>query len=219
MLHILITGATGMVGEGVLLECLRDPRVTTVTHLGRRACGHRHEKLREVLVPDLSQLKAVRDQLTGIDACFFCAGISSVGMKEAEYTHITYNITLAVAHTLLGLNPNLVFTYVSGGGTDSSEKGRIMWARVKGRTENDLSKLPFRGVYLFRPGILKPVPGQLHVLKLYKYGGWLFPFMRSVFPGTAGTLQELAQAMLLCATIGSEKKILDVRSIRELADM
>ncbi|TCZ67045.1 NAD-dependent epimerase/dehydratase family protein [Flaviaesturariibacter aridisoli] len=216
-LRILLTGASGMVGEGVLLALLERPEVQSVTYLGRRTSGHRHPKLTEVLTPDLAQLNDVRDRLQGFDACFFCAGISSIGMSEADFTRSTYDLTLSVAHTLLGLNPHLVFTYVSGAGTDSSENGRLMWARVKGRTENALSALPFRGVYHFRPGFMKTVPGQIHANRYYKYFRWLYPVLMRLAPNTVCTLDEVARAMLQCVAAGYPKRILEVKDIRQAA--
>lgn len=216
-MRILLTGASGMVGEGVLLTLLQRPEVTAVTYLGRRSSGHTHAKLTEVLVPDLGLLDAVRKQLQGFDACFFCAGISSIGMSEADFTRVTYDPTLSVARTLLGLNPALVFTYVTGAGTDSSEQGRSMWARVKGRTENALNALPFRGVYHFRPGFMKTVPGQIHANKYYKYFSWLYPVLHRLAPNSVCKLEEVARAMLQCAEQGYPQRILDVRAIRDAA--
>lgn len=215
-MNILVTGASGMVGEGVVLECLQDPAVVSVVSLSRRPSGHKHPKLRELLVEDFFHLEAVEAELAGFDACFFCAGISSIGLKEPEYTRITYDMTLHVARTLVSLNPGMTFCYVSGAGTDSTEQGRSMWARVKGHTENALQALPFRQVYLFRPGFMKPMPGQLHLLKYYKAIGWLYPFFRLVTPQFACTLRQVARAMVLVVQQGYPTPILEVRDIHAL---
>jgi hypothetical protein len=145
-----------MVGQGILRECLLDARVTTVLTIGRNATGQQHAKLREITLPDLFDLAPIADRLAGYDVCFFSLGVSSVGMTEEQYTHTTYDLTLSVAHTLLDLNPALIFFYISGAGTDSTEKGRSMWARVKGRTENDLLRMPFKAAYMLRPGFIAP---------------------------------------------------------------
>jgi uncharacterized protein YbjT (DUF2867 family) len=213
--RIIITGATGMVGEGVLLTCLAQPEVEAVLSISRRPSGHTHPKLRELLVPDLADLSAVESQLAGYTACFFCAGISSAGMKEAEYTHITYDLTLAFARTLARVCPASTFVYVSGAGTGADS--RLMWARVKGRTENDLLKLPFRVAYMFRPGFMEPVQGQQHVKSYYKFFGWLAPGLRRLFPGIVCTLREVALAMLHAAERGAPKPVLEVRDIVQLA--
>src|SRR3954469_14273955 len=153
-IKVIVTGATGMVGEGVLLECLKNEKVSEELMINRRHFELKHPKLKELIVPDFFKIEAHKEQLVGYDGCFFCAGISSVGMKEDMYTKITYDTTLQFAHVMARLNPGMVFTYVSGQSTDSSEKGKLMWARVKGRTENDLMKLPFKGEYNFRPGLM-----------------------------------------------------------------
>ncbi|MEP6686854.1 MAG: NAD-dependent epimerase/dehydratase family protein, partial [Gemmatimonadales bacterium] len=158
-MNVLIFGATGMVGQGVLGECLKDAGVERVFAIGRRATGQAHAKLRELVLPDPADLSTVEPELTGYDACFFCLGVTSAGLSEEEYTRLTYNLTLAVAGTLARLDPGMTFVYVSGTGTDSSERGRIMWARVKGRTENVLLALPFKAAYMFRPGYIQPLDG------------------------------------------------------------
>ncbi|MGA7351144.1 MAG: NAD-dependent epimerase/dehydratase family protein, partial [Acidobacteriaceae bacterium] len=157
-MKVIITGATGMVGEGVMLECLENPAVDEVLLVSRRPYGASFPKLKECIVPDFMQLDAAVDQLKGYDACFFCAGVSSIGKSEADYTRITYDTTLHFAETVARVNPKMVFVYVSGMGTDSTEKGRMMWARVKGRTENALSRVGFRAVYSFRPGFMRATP-------------------------------------------------------------
>ena len=213
----IVTGSTGMVGEGVLIECLRHPDVTEVLVINRRPCGVSHPKLKEIIHADFLNINPIADQLKGYNACFFCLGVSSIGMKEKEYTHFTYDLTLHVAGVLASQNPDMTFCYVSGAGTDSTEKGRSMWARVKGKTENDLMKLPFKAAYMFRPGFMKATPGQKNLLKLYKYLAWLYPFLRTVFPGSACTLAEVGVAMVNAAEYGSDKKILEVRDIVALA--
>jgi uncharacterized protein YbjT (DUF2867 family) len=209
--RIIITGATGMVGEGVLLTLLGQPDVEAVLSISRKPSGHTHPKLRELLVADFFDLAAIEEALTGYTACFFCAGVSSLGMKEAAYTRVTHDLTLHFAQTLARLNPAMAFTYISGAGTG----GRQMWARVKRRTETDLLALPFRAAYMFRPGFLKPVPGQLHVLKMYRWIGWLFPLMRRFNWGSS--LRALALAMLHAAERGAPKQVLEVRDINHLA--
>ena len=172
-LHVIITGATGMVGEGVLHTCLEHPQVASVLIINRKSLGLSHPKLTEVLHADFYDLSAIENQLKGYNACFFCLGVSSVGMKEADYFKVTYTLTMHVAEMLARLNPDMVFCYVSGQGTDSTEKGRSMWARVKGKTENDLQKLPFSRVYAYRPGFIKPITGLSKTHSFYKYVNWL----------------------------------------------
>ncbi|HEY0977695.1 MAG TPA: NAD-dependent epimerase/dehydratase family protein [Flavobacteriales bacterium] len=211
---IILTGATGYVGEGVLIECLADPAISEVLVVGRKTCGRQHAKLKELLVKDFFTLDGMRDRLVGYDGCFFCAGISSVGMKEEEYTRITYHATLAFARTLLEASPGCVFIYISGAATDSSEKGRMMWARVKGRTENALARLGFKGQYNFRPGIMKPSPGQ-HNPKTYQR--LLVPLFAVLMPGSTCRMQEVGRAMINAVTQGYPKNILEVKDIKALA--
>jgi hypothetical protein len=213
----IITGSTGMVGEGVLLECIHHPDVESVLAVNRRPCGVVHLKLKEIIHTDIFDLLPIESGLSGYNACFFCAGVSSVGMKEPEYTRITYDLTISFAETLSKLNPDMTFCYVSGAGTDSSEKGRIMWARVKGKTENDLMKLKFKDVYAFRPAFMKPNEGQKNAPAFYKYILWLYPVLHSLFPQFFGTLSDVGRAMISCAVFGSAKKVLEARDIAELA--
>jgi uncharacterized protein YbjT (DUF2867 family) len=215
---VIITGTTGMVGEGVLIECLDHPQISEVLSVSRKPTGMSHPKLKEYIVPVFLSLKENDENLKGYDACFYCAGVSSIGMKEAEYSRITYDTTIHFAKVLLHQNPGLTFIYVSGSGTDSSENGRSMWARVKGKTENELSKMPFKKVHNFRPGFMKATPGQKNTLKMYKYVGWMYPFLKVVFPNGTSTLKQVGQAMINCLTIGSNKQILDVRHINELSN-
>ena len=216
-LRVIITGATGMVGEGVLLECLSNPAVERVLVLTRKPTGRSHPKMTELLVPDLANLSAVESQLTGYNACFFCAGISAVGVSKEEYERITHDLTLAVAQTLLRLNPALTFSYVSGAGTDSTEKSGQHWARVKGRTENELLALPFGAAYMFRPGFMKATAGQRNLLKWYPAIAWLYPVARRLAPQFVSTMQEVAQAMINASDFGYSKSVLEVRDIVALA--
>jgi uncharacterized protein YbjT (DUF2867 family) len=214
-LKIIITGATGMVGEGVLLECLQHADVKEVLMVNRKPFNLKHSK--ECIVPDFFYLDEFKNQLKGYDACFFCAGISSAGMNEAEYTRITYDTTLHVANTLISVNPNMIFDFISGSHTDSSEKGKIMWARVKGKTENALMSLPFKKVYNFRPGLMKPTSGQKNVKGFYKVLGALYPFFLFLFPNNVSTMQEVGQSMINSVTRGYSKQILEVEDIKILA--
>ena len=212
-INAIITGATGMVGEGVLHECLMHNDVENVLSLSRKPSGITHPKLHEVLHNDFFNLGTIEQQLTGYNACFFCLGVSSVGMNEGEYTKMTHTLTMHVAETLCKQNSGLAFSYISGAGTDSTEKGRSMWARVKGKTENDLMKLPFKKVYAFRPGIIEPTKGLKNTLGLYKTFGWLLPVMRGVFPKYFCTLKELGLAMINSASVGYEKQVLEVKDM------
>jgi uncharacterized protein YbjT (DUF2867 family) len=212
----IITGATGMVGEGVLLECLNDPEVEQVLVINRKPGGVSHPKLREANHTDFFNLQPIEQQLIGFDACFFCLGVSSIGMSEEEYTHITHDLTLNVARLLAKLNPEMTFCYVTGAGTDSSGQGRIAWARVKGVTENDLLRL-FKRAYMFRPGFMKPTPGQKNVKSYYKSITWLYPIGRALYPAGFCTLQEVGLAMIKAANKGYPKQILEVKDIVKLA--
>lgn len=211
-LKIIITGATGMVGEGVLLECLQNPQVEKVLIVNRKHLDLANPKLHELIVPDFMNLDSVRDQLAGYDACFFCAGISSVGMKEEEYRRITYDVTLNFARTLSKVNQNMTFIYVSGASTDSTETSRMMWARVKGKTENDLLKLPLKA-FNFRPGFMKPFPQQKNLPSWFKFFGWLFPIVKAVSPNSVSTMQQVGRAMIAVSLNGCPKKILEISDI------
>ena len=215
-LSVIITGATGMVGEGVLLECLADPRVGRVLVINRKPGGVSHPKLVEVIHADFLDLSAIQSQLAGFDACFFCLGVSSLGMSEADYRRTTYDLTTNVGRTLARLNPDMAFCYVTGAGTDSTEHGKVMWARVKGATENELLRLFRRGVML-RPGFMLATPGQKNLKGWYKVIAWIYPIGRRLAPGSFCTLREVAQAMINAATIGSPKPVLEVRDIVALA--
>lgn len=216
-IRAILTGATGMVGEGVLHECLQHSEVEAILVIGRKACGVVHPKLKEIIHSDFFDLSAIKNELTGYNACFFCLGVSSVGMKEEAYFKLTYTLTMHVAETLSKLNPDMVFCYISGSATDSSEKGRSMWARVKGKTENDLMKLPFKRAYNFRPGYMHPTPGLKNTLPYYKYLSWMYPFFRTVFPNFVSTLSELGLAMIHAVSRGYEKQIVEVNDIKLLA--
>lgn len=213
----IVTGATGMVGEGVLHTCLNDPDVEEVLVVGRRPCEVSHPKLKEIVHKDFFDFSAIENQLSGYNACFFCLGVSSVGMKEPEYYKLTYTLTLNFAETLNRLNPEMTFCYVSGKSTDSSEQGRLMWARVKGKTENDLTKLPFKAVYNFRPGYMHPMKGMKRTNPYYKYVTWMYPFLRWATPNSVSTLEQMADAMINSARLGYEKQILEVGDIKTLA--
>jgi uncharacterized protein YbjT (DUF2867 family) len=215
-MRIIITGVTGMVGEGVLLECLENAAVEKVLAVSRKPTKQEHPKLAQLLLPDFRQTTDVEAKLTGYDACFFCAGVSSVGMSEADYTAITYDTTIAFATTLARLNPTMVFTYVTGLHTDSTEQGKRMWARVKGRTENALMRLPFKGVYNFRPGLMTPKPGQKHLKTGYRIGLFFAPIFKLFF--RALTLSQVGRAMIRCTQNGAPKQVLEIADIAALAE-
>jgi len=214
----IITGATGMVGEGVLLECLNHPDVEQVLVINRRPGGMSHPKLREIIHADYFELASIEQHLVGYDACFFCLGVSSVGLDQAEYRHVTYDLTLNVAQTLAKANSGMTFCYVTGAGTDSSEKGRVAWARVKGAAENALIRL-FRKSYMFRPGFMKATPGQKNIKSYYTWIAWLYPIGRVLYPSGFCTLQEVGRAMINAANKGYPKQILEVRDIVQLANV
>jgi len=216
-IKVIVTGATGMVGEGVMHECLLNPQVEQVLIVNRKPSGFTHPKLKEIIHADFFDLSTIADQLAGYDACYFCLGVSSVGMKELEYYKLTYTLTINFAETLVKQNANMEFCYISGASTDGTEKGNSMWARVKGKTENDLMKLPFKSVYNFRPGGMKPTKGLKNTLPYYKYFIWLYPVMRKFFPKTVSTLAELGQAMINSTLIGYDKHVLEVLDIVKLA--
>jgi uncharacterized protein YbjT (DUF2867 family) len=213
---IILTGGTGMVGEGVLLACLEHPAVERVLSLSRRPSGRSHEKLRELVVKDFRDTSAIESELTGYDACFYCAGKSSVGMKEAEYSVVTYDTPLALASTLARRNPGMVLVHVSGAHTDGSEQGKVMWARVKGKAENALMRLPFKAVYNFRPSLMQPTKGQTNVKGGYALFSVLYPIMTLIFPGM--TLADVGRAMINAVRFGYSKHVLEVPDMRKLAE-
>ena len=220
-MKIILLGASGMVGQGVLIECLRDPRVERVLALGRSASGRRDAKLQDLLHADLYDLSAIEDQLRAYDACFYCLGVSSVGMGETEYTRITYDMTLAVANVLAKLNPGMTFIYVSGASTDSSEQGRSMWARVKGRTENALLRLPFKAVYLFRPGGIQPLHGVQPkvgwIRAIYALTSPLLSVAARYAPSAMTTSERVGLAMINATARGAPSRILESRDINNEA--
>jgi hypothetical protein len=217
MVRAIITGTTGMIGEGVLHECLRHPDVEQVLVISRRPGGVVHPKLREIIHSDFHDLASVESRLAGYNACFFCLGASSIGMNEESYKRVTYALTMHMAETLVRLNPGMTFCYVSGAGTDSTEKGRLMWARVKGKTENDLAKLPFKKAYMFRPGFIEPTKGLKNTLKLYRYVSWMIPIMKTFSTKYISSLQEIGLAMIHSVTKGYTSSVLEVQDIKALA--
>ncbi len=215
-MKVIITGATGMVGEGVLIESLENNQVETVLYVGRKPSGKSHPKLTEYLVSDFLSLKSDDTKLAGYDACFYCAGISSVGLDEAQYTYITYDTTIHFAEVVLNQNPNLVFNFISGSHTDSSETGKVMWARVKGKTENALQRMPFKAQYNFRPGLMKPDQTQIHLKGFNKYIKFLYPIMGLFYTGCE--TREIGRAMISTARFGFSQKILEAIDIKKAAN-
>jgi uncharacterized protein YbjT (DUF2867 family) len=217
-INVLLFGASGMLGTAVMRECLADPQVARVMTVGRTASALHSAKLEEIIHADLSNYLAIETSLGDLDACFFCLGVSSAGLSEAEYSRVTYDYTLAAANTLLRLNPRLTFIYISGAGTDSSGAGRIMWARVKGRTENALLALPFAAAYMLRPGIIQPLHGIKSKTRsyrvLYAISAFLLPVLRAVFPNQVLSTTQIGTAMLNLAKHGYVKRILEARDIR-----
>ena len=212
-MRVVLFGATGMVGQGVLRECLLDPDVESVLSVGRTATGQPHVKLRELEHRDFLDFSPIENELAGFDACFFCLGVSSAGMEEDAYRRITYDFTMAAARTLARLNPNLTFVYVSGMGTDSSERGRTMWAKVKGKTENELLGLPFKAAYMFRPGLIVPLDGIKSKTRLYRafYAAMapLLPLLNAAFPKYVTTPEQVGRAMIKVARQGATKSVLE----------
>lgn len=219
-MKILLWGATGMIGQGVLRECLLDPNVDRVLAVGRHKTGQDHEKLRDLAVADIFDLSSIEHELVGFDACFFCLGVSSAGMSEQDYTRMTYDLTIAVAQVLVRRNPSMTFVYVSGMGTDSTERGKTMWARVKGRTENALLALPFKAKYMFRPAFIQPLDGIKSRTTIYRVGYALtmplFPLLKMLFPDFVTTTERVAKAMLRVAKDGAPKTLLENRDINDL---
>ena len=218
-MKVIVFGATGMVGQGVLRECLRDGDVTEVLTVGRSATGQPHPKLRELVHKDFLDFSTIEKDITGYDACFFCLGVSSIGMDAERYRHLTYDITLAAARPLARLNPGMTFVYVTGASTDSTEQGRVMWARVKGKTENDLLKLPFKAAYMFRPGAIQPLHGvrskTAWVQAIYVITGPLLSFLHQVAPNFVTTTEEVGRAMLSVAKRGYPRPILEMEDIHK----
>lgn len=220
-MNIILFGATGMIGQGVLRECLLAPDVGRVLAIGRATTGQSHEKLREIAHDDLFDLSPIEGELAGYDACFFCLGISSAGMSEADYHRITYDLTMAVAGSLLKQTPAITLVFVSGAGTDGTEQGRSMWARVKGKAENALLKLPFKAAYMFRPAFIQPLHGIKSKTKLYRafyvVTSPLYPLWNALLPNYITTTEEIGRAMLEVARRGAPKTILENEDIRALA--
>ena len=217
----IITGSTGMVGKGILLECLDSPKVESVLVINRKPVGIKHEKLKEIIHADFYDLSNIEEQLMGYNACYFCLGVSSFRMSEADYTKVTHDLTIHFAETVLRMNPGMTFTYVSGVGTDSSEKSRTMWARVKGKTENDLLAMPFKAAYMFRPGFIQPMKGIKSATKLYNaiYVVFkpLYPLLKTISPNGVTSTVQLGLAMINVTLEGHEKKVLQAKEINELA--
>jgi uncharacterized protein YbjT (DUF2867 family) len=217
-LNVIITGATGMVGEGVMHQCLQNENVVSVLLINRKPYGLQHPKLKEIIHQDFYNLSAIESELKGYNACYFCLGISSVGMSREEYYKITYTLTMHVGETLSRLNPDMVFTYVSGMGTDSNEKGNG-WASVKGKTENDLKKLPFKKVYAYRPGFIKPIAGLKNAKSFYKYINWMFPIGKSLSPNAFNSLKELGDSMIYVSLNNYDPFILNGKEISATAKL
>jgi uncharacterized protein YbjT (DUF2867 family) len=221
-MKVILFGTTGMIGQGALRECLRDPEVESVLAIGRSATGLEHAKLRELVHADLFDLSAIAAELSGYDACFFCLGVSAAGMTEAAYRRVTYDLTLAVARTLVAQSPGMTFLYVSGAGTNSTGRGGAMWARVKGETENALLSLPFKAKHMLRPGLIMPRHGITSRTRLYRvvYAilGPLYPLLNGLFPGQLMTTERLGQAMLVIARHGATKPVLEARDLNDLAN-
>jgi uncharacterized protein YbjT (DUF2867 family) len=213
----IIFGATGMVGEGVLHVALGHPDVESVLVIGRRSCEVKHSKLKELLHNDFYDYSAIEKELAGYNACFFCLGVSSIGMSEKAYTRVSYDLTMEAAKTLSRLNPDMTFCYVSGAGTDSTEKGSIMWARVKGRVENRLKELPFKSVYLFRPAFIRPIKGLRHAHLISDVAGMMYPLLKVISPRYVCTLEDVGLAMIQAAKAGPSRKIIENKDIPLLA--
>ncbi|MEO3405027.1 NAD-dependent epimerase/dehydratase family protein [Mucilaginibacter sp. CAU 1740] len=216
-MKVIITGATGLVGEGVLRICLNDPMVTKVLSISRKPLQVQHTKLSELILTDFTALKDQSDLLEGYEGCFFCAGVSSLGENEESFTRKTYDFVVPFAETLVKITPKMTFIYVSGNRTDGTEHGKVMWARVKGRTENAIARLPFKAVYNFRPGFMRPVKGQHHVRWIYRAFDVLSPFWYLVLPDWICKMQEVGDAMIECVRKGYPKTILEVADIKRQA--
>ncbi len=214
-MKIIITGATGMIGEGVLLECLNNPKITEILSVSRKPSGKTHAKLKEYLVADFLSISENDEKLSGYDACFFCAGVSSIGMSEIDFERNTYSTTIQFAKAL-NPSPKMSFIYVSGSGTDSTETGRLHWARVKGKTENELMAMPFKQAFGFRIGMVQPTTSQLHVLPYYKYLAWLVPILKVLTPNIISTMKQVANAMVYFSENGFERNVIFVKDINKL---
>jgi uncharacterized protein YbjT (DUF2867 family) len=219
-MKVLLFGATGMVGQGVLRECLLDPRIDEVRTVVRKSMGTSHPKLKEIVHRDFFDYAAIEDRFEGLDACFFCLGVTSSGLSEEAYRRVTVELTLALATTLCRLNPAMTFCFVSGAGTDASERGRVMWARVKGQAENALLSLPFKAVYLFRPGAIRPLHGIQSRTRLYRAFylvlGPFLPLLKALWPDSLTTTEQLAKAMIQAGLVGAPKPVLEMADINRL---
>jgi uncharacterized protein YbjT (DUF2867 family) len=219
-MRVILFGATGMVGRGVLLECLRDTGVDRILIVGRSPAGVTDAKLSEIIHTDSWNYSSIESELSGFDACFFSLGVSSAGMKESDYERVTYGITIAAAETLARLNPQMTFIYVSGAGTDSTEHGRTMWARIKGKTENALLRMPFKAAFMFRPGLIQPLDGIRPKSRVYLFAYAILspvaPLLRRMFPAQVLTTREIGRAMLIAARSGAPKRVLETRDLRAL---
>jgi len=219
-MRVILFGASGMVGQGVLRECLLDPEVTFVLSIVRSSTGQQHPKLREIVHKDFFDFSSIESELSGLDACFFCLGVSSAGMSEEKYRRVTYDIALAAAQTLAKLNPNMTMVFISGAGTDSSERGRVLWARVKGQTENALLRLPFKAAYMFRPGVIVPLHGIKSRTLLYRIPylilAPILPLLKRLFPKYVTTTEKLGRAMLTAAKRGVPKNVFESADINNL---
>jgi uncharacterized protein YbjT (DUF2867 family) len=220
-MNVILFGATGMVGQGVLRECLLDSEVESVLSIGRSAIEQQDEKLHQIVLKILTDLSSVENRLSGYDACFFCLGVSSAGMSEDDYRHVTYDLTLSVAATLVRLNPVMTFVYVSGAGTDSSEHGRMMWARIKGKTENALLAMPFKAAYMFRPGYIQPMHGVQTKTQwygtMYAIISPLYPLLKRLFPGYVTSTEQLGRAMISVAKTSATKRVLESNDINDIS--
>ncbi len=216
-IKVIITGTTGMVGEGVLHVCLNDERVENILVINRKPCGIVHPKLKELIVLNFFELANIENELKGYNACFFCLGITSLRATEEQYAKITYTLTLYMANMLCKLNPDMTFSYISGAGTTGDENAKMMWVRVKSKTENALSRLPFKKVFNFRPGFIKPIKGLRNTHSFYKYIVWMFPIGRRLFPNSFCTLQELGIAMINACFLEIDRKNMEGRDIIALA--
>lgn len=221
-MKVILFGATGMVGQGALRECLLDPGVEAVLAVGRRATGQSHPKLREIVQRDFLDFSAIERDLAGYDACLYALGVSSAGMSEPDYVRVTYDFALAAAQAVLRNNPASTFVFVSGASTDGTEKGRVMWARVKGRTENALMAMPFKAAYMFRPAYIQPLHGIVSSTKLlrvmYAVVGPLYPLWKTLFPSYVTTTEVLGRAMIRAARGGAPKHVLENRDINALGE-
>ena len=213
----IITGSTGMVGEGVLHECLNHPAIDNILVINRRSCNVNNSKLKEIIHQDFSNFSSIKNELVGYNAAFLCMGVSSIGMKEDKYKFLTYDLTMSLAKLLAKLNSDFTLIYVSGAGTDSSEQGRSMWARIKGKTENDLIKMPFKNVYAFRPGGITPTPGLKNTFTILKFMNPVLPLLRRLLPKMICSLREVGIAMINVAIYGYDKNVIEVTDIVKLS--